>query len=113
MNDISRLQYKIDLSALDPEGFKVDFSYLSINDNSYNVRLSSDKLYITTPGARDPSTNDLSLVIWPQDGGTLPDGSYSDISKTYYSIHFYTSSLSLHLQIAMLLEERVRHILNV
>ena len=81
VNDISRLQYKIDLSALDPEGFKVDFSYLSINDNSYNVRLSSDKLYITTPGARDPSTNDLSLVIWPQDGGTLPDGSYSDISK--------------------------------
>ena len=81
VSDISRLQYKIDLSALDPEGFKVDFSYLPINDNSYNVRISSDKLYITTPGARDPSTNDLSLVIWPQDGGTLPDGSYTDISK--------------------------------
>ena len=81
VSDISRLQYKIDLSGLDPEGFKVDFSYLPINDNSYNVRISSDKLYITTPGARDPSTNDLSLVIWPQDGGTLPDGSYTDISK--------------------------------
>jgi len=81
VNDISSLQYRIDLSALDPEGFSVDFSYLPINDNSYNVRLSSDKLYITTPGARDISTNDLSLVIWPQDGGTLPDGSYSDISK--------------------------------
>tara|TARA_Y100000996_G_scaffold408520_1_gene387707 strand:- start:3006 stop:7082 length:4077 start_codon:yes stop_codon:yes gene_type:complete len=79
--DISRLQYRIDLSALDPEGFKVDFSYLQGYDNSYNVRISSDKLSITTPGARDPSTNDLSLVIWPQDGGTLPDGSYSDISK--------------------------------
>ena len=81
VDDLSRLQYRIDLSALDPEGFKVDFSYLPINDNSYNVRFSSDKLYITTPGARDLSTNDLSLVIWPQDGGTLPDGSYSDISK--------------------------------
>lgn len=81
VDDLSRLQYRIDLSALDPEGFKVDFSYLPINDNSYNVRISSDKLYITTPGARDISSNDLSLVIWPQDGGTLPDGSYSDISK--------------------------------
>ena len=81
VDDISRLQYKIDLSALDHEGFKVDFSYLQINDNSYNVRISSDKLYITTPGARDPSTNDLSLVIWPHDNGTLPDGSYTDISK--------------------------------
>ena len=81
VDDLSRLQYRIDLSALDPEGFPVDFSYLQGYDNSYNVRLSSDKLYITTPGARDLSTNDLSLVIWPQDGGTLPDDSYSDISK--------------------------------
>lgn len=81
VDDLSRLQYRIDLSALDPEGFKVDFSYLQGYDNSYNVRISSDKLLITTPGARDISTNDLSLVIWPQDGGTLPDGSYSDISK--------------------------------
>ena len=82
VNDISSLQYRIDLSALDPEGFKVDFSYLPITDNSYVVRInSSNELLLTTPGARDISTNDLSLVIWPQDGGTLPDGSYSDISK--------------------------------
>lgn len=80
--DISSLQYRIDLSALDPEGFKVDFSYLPIIDNSYAVRInSSNELFITTPGARDVSTNDLSLVIWPHDSGTLLDGNYSDVSK--------------------------------
>ena len=80
-SDIASLQYKIDLSALDPEGFTVDFSYIPIVDGSYDVSMGTNQLFITTPGKQDPSTNDLSLVIWPQDGGTLSDGSYSDISK--------------------------------
>ena len=81
-SDISSLQYKIDLSALDPEGFYVDYSYIPVDiDNSYDVSINSHHILITTPGRQDPFTNDLSLVIWPQDGGTLSDGSYSDISK--------------------------------
>lgn len=79
--DLKPLQYKIDLSALDPEGFTVDFSYIPIVDRNYIVSIDTNQLFITTPGKQDPLTNDLSLVIWPQDGGTLSDGSYSDISK--------------------------------
>ena len=79
--DVSRLQYKIDLSAIDPEGFNVDFTILK-NDNSYNVELSLNQLVITTPGTRDSQTKDLSVVLWPTDNGSLPEQNYSDISKT-------------------------------
>lgn len=80
ITDFSRLQYRIDLSALDPEGFTVDYSYV-YNGPDYDVSIDGNELFITTPGRRDKDISDLSLVIWPTDNGTLPDASYYDICK--------------------------------
>tara|TARA_B110000483_G_scaffold243658_1_gene334952 strand:- start:51 stop:4019 length:3969 start_codon:yes stop_codon:yes gene_type:complete len=80
IDDFSRLQYRIDLSALDPEGFTVDYSYV-YNNADYDVSVGGNELFITTPGRRDKDISDLSLVIWPTDRGTLHDASYYDICK--------------------------------
>ena len=81
IDDFSRLQYRIDLSALDPEGFTVDYSYDYNHSADYDVSVGGNELFITTPGRRDKDISDLSLVIWPTDTGTLSDASYYDICK--------------------------------
>lgn len=69
-SDIS-LQYRIDFSATDPEGFVIDSSMNKDANNTMDFSLQENSLIITTTGLRDVDEPDSSLSIFYDDFGNF------------------------------------------
>jgi len=71
-SDIS-LQYRIDFSANDPEGFSIDSSMNNDANNAIDFSLQENSLIITTTGARNGDEPDSSLSVFYDDFGNFKD----------------------------------------
>ena len=71
-SDIS-LQYRIDFSAIDPEGFSIDSSMNNDANNAIDFSLQENSLIITTTGARNGDEPDSSLSVFYDDLGNFKD----------------------------------------
>ena len=87
--DNSSLQYRIDLSGLDPEGFNIDISKnytdTSMNFSFTGIPGSKRSLIVTTTGRRNNSEIDSSLSLFFDDSGNfISDMCYNKINLTFH-----------------------------
>ena len=67
------LQYRIDFSAIDPEGFFIDSSLNNDANNAIDFSLQENSLIITTTGMRNVDEPDSSLSVFYDDFGNFKD----------------------------------------